>query len=90
MTNKPRVVEKWGAAEEQRLAEMLERKRVFFEEHRPAVEKLAAELSTAVNALNSEVATKQLTQLLINNADNVRDVLAPFDTGVRATSVEKV
>lgn len=83
MTNTKRTIEKWSAAEEARLADMLERKRAFYEQYQPAVLRIAIELSNGIAQLEGATRHVALKELLINNADEVRDVLAPFDTGVR-------
>jgi hypothetical protein len=74
---------KWSAADEQALAELLERKDQFIRSTKSAV-------AEAVDRFfYRSMGPGDLADALIEHADSVRDALAPYDSGVRPAKVEE-
>lgn len=69
---------KWTQHNEDTLQEMLAMKRKVQEENRAPLEVLVG------NALGRrDISDEEVVDFLIKNADHVRDLLEPFDSGVR-------
>ena len=71
---------KWTIEDQQQLEELLDRKSTFVNTHKPPVVK-AVEIMYGEFA--SAAARDQLVDKLMRHAELLRDVLAPFDSGVR-------
>lgn len=71
-------MKKWTHNDEMVLVELAERKRVFFETQKEP-------LTKAVDRLlyNYDADADSITRALIEHADLFRDLLEPFDSGVR-------
>ncbi len=73
----------WSRADEQRLQEPTERKAAFSDHYRGPIRQLI--LAVFPNTFNNRpVLLEAAVKAWIANADAIRDVLAPFDSGVRA------
>ncbi len=70
----------WSRRDEQVLAELLERKRRFELTARMPVHDVVNRIRAA---LGGAYGPDQMVDEFINNADSIRDALAPFDSGVR-------
>jgi hypothetical protein len=76
------MTEQWTANEERQFHEMSERRVRVLAKRREPVAALAADLHKVDWQFPSNI-----TEWLIANADEVRDVLAPYDSGVRAVEI---
>ena len=72
--------EQWTPADEQRWAEMNDRRARLLTARR---ENLESTLDEALRAGFGGMSTPQLVDALIARADSIRDALLPFDSGVR-------
>lgn len=73
---------RWTTSDEARLKELVERKhRIMTENREPVVE-----LVVASGLAESTSMVAPIVAWLIDNADEVRDALEPFDSGSRAAS----
>ncbi len=79
----------WTPADEQALHMLIERKNRFMEVSRAPIEMVVLGLTppnlTELNRfpVKEYALRKHMVEMMINNADEIRDALAPFDSGVR-------
>ena len=74
---------RWSPADQQKLNELIERKKTFDEEMLKPIDELLARTLTIDAGPGIAKSQRKIRTWLIWNADAVRDVLAPFDSGVR-------
>jgi hypothetical protein len=70
----------WNLTDQQRLDALLEQRRAFFEEKTGPVREL---VENAFWLPKGSSKAHDIVEWAIENADALRDVLAPFDSGVR-------
>lgn len=75
----PPAPEQWTPAEEMRFLDMQDRRKRVMEARRAPVVELAISITHEI----SDTTFDQMADYLIKNADEIRDILAPFDSGVR-------
>ncbi len=79
----------WTPADELSLQTLTERKTRFMEVSRAPIEMIVLGLTppnlTELNRfpVKEHALRKYMVEMMINNADEIRDALAPFDSGVR-------
>ena len=71
----------WSYRDERDLRELMERKAEFDETYRPAVRLILTAIHE--NLRNQPVMLEGIVKKWIDNADAIRDALAPFDSGIR-------
>lgn len=69
----------WTPADEAKLAELTERKRVFFDKHMDEVKNLVSKPISHAEYLSVSAAISLITQYMIDNARAFRKVLEPYD-----------
>lgn len=75
---------RWSPADQQQLNEPIERKKAFDEEMVKPIDDLLARTLTIDAGPGIAKSQRKIRTWLIWNADAVRDVLKPFDSGIRA------
>ena len=75
---------RWSPADQQKLNELIERKKAFDEEMLKPIDDLLARTLTIDAGPGIAKSQRKIRTWLIWNADAVRDVLKPFDSGIRA------
>jgi hypothetical protein len=86
VTNKP---VKWSVQDQRALDDLIERKEQFMTINQAPIEEIVVGLTpghlTDLEKLpvKTHALRKYMTEMMINNADQIRDALAPFDSGVR-------
>lgn len=75
----------WNKGDECLLQSLIERKQAFQAAAIQPVEKVVhvLTLSDGIKPNCLETFRKHMVRMLVNNADEIRDALAPFDSGVR-------
>lgn len=74
----------WNARDERMLQDLRQRHQAFLDDNTPAVR--AVILQLYANLSNNPTMLEGTVKVWIDNADSIRDALAPFDSGVRAGS----
>lgn len=82
------LTNKWTPQDEAALTKLLDRKKAFEAEARAPLNKLVADMNLSFSGPRSSSAPtppypSQVVDLLVARADELRDALAPFDSGVR-------
>jgi hypothetical protein len=75
---------KWSARDQQELNDLQERKAAFDRVHRRRVEEVVVRVFSHLPSDRHPV----IIETLINRADEIRDALEPYDSGVRQKSSE--
>lgn len=71
----------WSNRDEAELSELQKRRQAFIDTNKPAVRK--AVIACYDGLENQPVRLEGIVNIWIDNADAIRDALAPFDSGVR-------
>lgn len=71
---------KWDMDDERQLRELEERRKLFNEVHMPIIVKA---LRTAIGQSMSDQALSSMALNMTRHADEIRDALAPYDSGIR-------
>lgn len=73
------IKDRWTHSEEHQLQQLLQRKKELMEKNtKPLVELVST------TGLRHETSDENIAELLMAHADQFRDALEPFDSGVRA------
>lgn len=75
----PPAPEQWTPADEMRFLDMQDRRKRVLEARRAPVIELSILLAREI----SDTSFDTMADWLIHRADEIRDILAPFDSGVR-------
>jgi hypothetical protein len=79
---------RWSPRDQDTLNELIARKKAYDEEMLKPIDDLLARTLTLDAGPGIAKSQRKIRTWLIWNADAVRDVLAPFDSGVRAAPTE--
>lgn len=73
----------WSKRDERDLQDLLKRKQAFDAAAHAPVLDVAIKIKSLINSMVEPDANESLVSALINYADDIRDALEPFDSGVR-------
>ena len=79
---------RWSSADQDKLNELIARKKAFDEEMLKPIDDLLSRTLTLDAGPGIAKSQRKIRTWLIWNADAVRDVLKPFDSGVRVARTE--